>query len=82
MPFSFVTDYDCWKDDAPHVTLEEVIAVMKANNAKAYRIASQVIAEGQDLYPQGCVEEGLKNGLMTAEDQMRPDQREWLSVLV
>ncbi|MEQ1723364.1 MAG: MTAP family purine nucleoside phosphorylase, partial [Pseudobdellovibrio sp.] len=33
LPCCFVTDYDCWDDSIPHVTVEEVIKVMKGNNS-------------------------------------------------
>ncbi|MBC7370805.1 MAG: MTAP family purine nucleoside phosphorylase, partial [Bdellovibrionaceae bacterium] len=36
LPCCFVTDYDCWDDSIPHVTVEDVIKLMKLNNGKAF----------------------------------------------
>ena len=37
MPCCFITDYDCWNEDRPHVTLEEVLNVMRKNNSKSFQ---------------------------------------------
>ena len=35
IPTCFVTDFDCRDSERPHVTLEEVLNVMKGNNEKS-----------------------------------------------
>ena len=40
---AFVTDYDCWKTDEAHVTLDAVIAHLMANAVKAKEILARVI---------------------------------------
>ncbi len=43
LPLSFVTDFDCWDESIPHVTLSEVIQIMKANNKKAFQVITQIL---------------------------------------
>lgn len=42
---AMVTDYDCWKTDEAHVTLEMVIEYLHRNAAKAKEIVTKVIAQ-------------------------------------
>ena len=79
LPCSFVTDYDCWDTSRQHVTLEEVLTVMRQNNSKGFRLASRILQGGADLW-QGCActDQGLRSGLMT---KPTPAQKIWLDVL-
>ena len=81
LPCYFVTDYDCWDESRPHVTLEEVIGVMRANNARAFQMALALMAEG-DVFNPDWAKEGLKTGLMTPQESWTPEQKQWLSVLL
>lgn len=83
LPCCFVTDYDCWDDSIPHVTLAEVIEVMRNNNAKAWELLQDVIATNDNLYKDcDCVDQGLRMGLMTPKEAIRADQKEWLETLM
>lgn len=77
-PCCFVTDYDCWDDSIPHVTLEAVLEVMRNNNAKAFQIAKDMVATPA---PTTAADQGLKFGVMTPKDAIPADKRQWLSVL-
>ena len=61
---AMVTDYDCWKEDEAHVTVEMIIENLHKNAAQAKRI----IAETLPLIPSApswrC-HRALKNALMT-----------------
>lgn len=82
LPCCFVTDYDCWDDSIPHVTLDEVIRVMRQNNVKAFTLLKQILASKNSLYEAcDCANQGLKNGLMTHEDVIPAAAQEWLQVL-
>ena len=82
LPCCFVTDYDCWDQSRPHVTLEEVIEVMRNNNAKAFELLGDILKSKNAIYSEAtCSEEGLKSGLMTPWESISPSQQEWLSVL-
>lgn len=78
----FVTDYDCWKDDIPHVTVEQVIQVMRQNNQKAYKVAQKMIHESpEELESLSAVEQGLKHALLAPMDQLPSETRQWVEVL-
>lgn len=82
LPCCFVTDYDCWDTSRPHVTLEEVITVMRQNNRKAFALAQKVLM-AKDLHQNcDCANQGLKMGLMTPVDQIPKATRNWLEVLI
>ena len=83
IPCCFVTDYDCWDDSIEHVTLEQVIQVMRQNNAKAFRMTEDILATGDALYRDcNCREQGLRAGLMTPREAIPKQKMEWLEVLL
>lgn len=83
LPCCFVTDYDCWDDSIPHVTLAEVIEVMRNNNAKAWELLQDVVKSGDNLYKEcDCPEQGLKMGLMTPRESIPAEKREWLNTFL
>ncbi len=78
----FVTDYDCWKEDIPHVTVEQVIQVMKKNNKKAYAVAKAMLfSKDADVNEASEVENGLKHALMSRPEQMTGVQKAWVKIL-
>ncbi len=69
VPCCFVTDYDCWDDTIPHVTVEQVLEIMKNNNAKAFQVAEKVIGLGDHLIADAeCENQGLKTGLFSPRE--------------
>lgn len=83
LPCSFVTDYDCWKDDIPHVTVQEVMETMKKNNLKAFEIAQKIVNISEDVLNAASEREsGLKNSMMTAKEQLTREQQSWLATLL
>jgi 5'-methylthioadenosine phosphorylase len=83
LPCSFVTDYDCWKDDIPHVTVQEVMETMKKNNLKAFEIAKKIVHIDQSVLTAAReIENGLKNSMMTPMESLSPEQQGWLKTLL
>jgi 5'-methylthioadenosine phosphorylase len=84
LPCCFVTDYDCWDTTRPHVTIAEVIRIMKANNGKAFSLLKRILAENQEelLAESKCKDEGLRMGMMTPKEAVPAKAREWLEVLL
>jgi 5'-methylthioadenosine phosphorylase len=83
LPCSFVTDYDCWKDDIPHVTVAEVMETMKKNNKKAFEAAKAIVNIDAALLEKASEKEsGLKNAIMTAPDHINAETKAWLKVLL
>lgn len=83
LPCCFVTDYDCWDDGIPHVTVDEVIRVMKGNNAKAFSLLRALLKEKAALW-EGSVapEGGLRTGLFMPREKVPADKKAWLDVLL
>ena len=82
LPACFVTDYDCWDDQIPHVTLEGVFEIMRQNKLKAFDLCKKFVTANAEILPKGCPQQGLQTGLMTAKEFISADQRQWLDVLL
>jgi 5'-methylthioadenosine phosphorylase len=61
---AMITDYDCWKADEAHVTVEMVIANLMKNVATAKAIITKVIPQIPDE-PNWPCHSALKNAIMT-----------------
>ncbi len=42
---NLVTDYDCWREDTAHVTIEQVMKIMKENSQKVKKLISEALPE-------------------------------------
>jgi len=87
LPCCFITDFDCWNEEHPHVTLEDVLEVMRNNNAKAFSVAKQILKfypDPMSLWIDGddARKQGLNSGLMTSKDSISKKQREWLKIVL
>ncbi len=87
MPCCFITDYDCWNEEAPHVTLDAVLEVMRNNNAKAFDIATLLLGKHKDpdhfwIEGDNARDQGLKAGLMTPKEAISKEHYEWLSTIL
>ena len=61
---AMITDYDCWKADEAHVTVEMVIANLMKNAATAKAIVAKVIPQ-IPAKPDWPCHSALKNAIMT-----------------
>jgi len=61
---AMVTDYDCWKVDEAHVTVEMVIANLNRNAATAKQVVAEAIPQ-IPREPNWPCHEALKNAIMT-----------------
>ncbi len=61
---AMITDYDCWKVDEAHVTVEMVIDNLTRNAALAKRIVAQVIPQIPLVANWPC-HDALRNAIMT-----------------
>lgn len=80
LPCSFVSDYDCWDDALPHVTIQEILEVMRKNAENAFRLAARIVAE-QVTGACECANSGLKSALMTPWEAIPERHRGWLAEL-
>lgn len=82
LPCCWVTDFDCWDDSIPHVTVQEVIKVMKQNNLKAFEILRKLVTLKSKLWEGStCIDSGLRTGLFMPEKLIPLDKKNWLSIL-
>ncbi|MBC7741191.1 MAG: S-methyl-5'-thioadenosine phosphorylase [Bdellovibrionaceae bacterium] len=82
LPCCFVTDYDCWDDSIPHVTVEEVIKVMRNNNAKAFSILKSLLKSNEIWKDSHANEGGLRTGLFMPPEAIPSEKRPWVDVLM
>lgn len=82
LPCCFVTDYDCWDDSIPHVTVEEVIKVMKSNNAKAFNVLKTILKSGDLAVGSLAYDGGLKTGLFMPKEAIPKDKLSWVNTLL
>ena len=61
---AMITDYDCWKVDEEHVTVELVIENLKKNAAQAKRVVVETIPLIPETPDWPC-HEALRNAIMT-----------------
>jgi len=61
---AMITDYDCWKEDEAHVTVEMVIANLSRNAAMAKAIIGGVIPQIPEQPAWPC-HDALRNAIMT-----------------
>lgn len=82
LPCCWVTDYDCWDDSIPHVTVQEVIKVMRGNNGKAFEVLKEILNAGNiwegSLAPEG----GLRTGLFMPLEAVPADKKDTLKILM
>ncbi len=83
LPCCWVTDYDCWDDSIPHVTVAEVMKVMKNNNLKAFKLLKDLVSLKEKLW-QGtkASDAGLKSGLFMPLEAVPKNRVEWLKLLM
>jgi 5'-methylthioadenosine phosphorylase len=82
LPCCFVTDYDCWDDSIPHVTVDEVIKVMKGNNGKAFTLLKEILNH-KNLWENSLAPEGgLRTGLFMPKEAIPQDKVGWVKILM
>ena len=66
---AMITDYDCWKDDEAHVTVEMVIANLMKNAAMAKAIIAKAMPQ-IPAAPNWPCHGALKNAIMTEQEML------------
>ena len=78
---AMITDYDCWKTDEAHVTVEMVIANLTKNAALAKDIIKQVIPLMPSKPGWPC-HEALRNAIMTDKKAWPASTKKQLALLL
>lgn len=78
---AMVTDYDCWKSDEEHVTVEMVIANLQKNAALAKKVITELIPHIPKV--DGCAcHHALKNAILTDKKLWPVKTRKALGILL
>jgi 5'-methylthioadenosine phosphorylase len=77
---ALATDYDCWHEHEADVTVETVIAVLKANTDKANRVIKEVLA-GLPEQHESRIFEAAKHAIMTAPEMVPAQKKKDLALL-
>ena len=72
---SMATDYDCWHGDHESVSVEMVLANLRANAELANQIMKATAELVSALRPASTAHTALKDGLMTNKDAVHPATR-------
>jgi 5'-methylthioadenosine phosphorylase len=76
-----ITDYDCWMDDpAQHVSVEMFLATYKAGVDRAKDLLTELVKQPLTDTPDD-IRQALKWSVLTPDDRLGSEQREWLRVL-
>ena len=76
-----VTDYDCWMEDpACHVSVASIFELYGQSLAKARTLLDHLLGAPLPA-PEPAIRAALQSALLTPDDAMTPNQRQWLAVL-
>lgn len=78
---AMATDYDCWHASEAEVSVEAVIAVLRANVDKARRVLRAVVPRLDDA-PASPTWDALSHAIMTAPHLIAPETRRRLGLLI
>ena len=78
---ALVTDYDCWKSDAEHVVIEEVLRILAANAHLAQRAVAGVASRLPAARTCPCAS-ALQNAIITNPKLIPAETRERLAPLI
>ena len=78
---ALVTDYDCWKSDAEHVVIEEVLRILAANAQLAQRAVAGVASRLPVARACPCAS-ALQNAIITNPKLIPAETRERLAPLI
>jgi len=76
-----VTDYDCWMDDpAQHVSVEKFFEVYGASVEKAKALLTELLKQQFKETPDD-IRSALRNAIMTPDERLSTQQKQWLEIL-
>jgi len=78
---AMVTDYDCWHSGHDSVTIEQIVAVMTANNAAALKVLDAAVAALPAKRKCQC-QSALRNAILTRPSAISRATRQRLRLLL
>ncbi len=80
LPCCFSTDNDSWDDSECHVTLQQIVTVMKENNQNAFILVKLLLNSSLEADP--TIRLGnLKENLFCSYERLSKEQKQWLEVI-
>jgi len=79
---ALVTDYDCWHEGHDAVTVEQVIATLKANVSKAEKVILTLAESGIGDLTGSPAHGALKYAVMTAQNAIPASAKERIALLM
>ena len=81
LTLGIVTDYDCWmEDEGKHVAIEEIFEIYGQTIGKVKNIIEALAGKGVTVPPE-WIQNTLEHSILTPDDKLSPQQKEWLDVL-
>lgn len=79
---ALATDYDCWHEGETAVSVEEVVATVRSNVAKAKRLIREAVAPLAARELACPCQNALRGAIMTATEAIPPEARTRLGLLI
>jgi len=79
---SFVTDYDCWKEEEENVTTNVILQTLKDNADNARQIISNVLKDITDNTSPCSCQNSLENALVTPLNKIPEKTKESLALIL
>lgn len=79
---AMATDYDCWYEGHDDVTVDQVVAVLKANVALAKQIIAGAVPAVANHVGPAPQSRALANAILTPKDSISPERRQALHALI
>ncbi|MDQ1353227.1 MAG: S-methyl-5-thioadenosine phosphorylase [Acidobacteriota bacterium] len=70
IPLSFVTDYDCWHEEAEHVSVEMVIQYLNKNTENAANLVQAIVGNIDKVKPDCQCGSALQNAVITHHESI------------
>jgi 5'-methylthioadenosine phosphorylase len=74
------TDYDCWKEDEEHVSVEMLIDNLNKNAQNAKNLLKEILSLWKEAKTCSC-KETAKNAVITAADKQDPESKKKLKTI-
>ena len=82
LPLSFVTDYDCWHEEAESVSVELLINNLKKNVEHAEQLIVSIVESIKDKQIKCDCTSSLENAIITNPDLISQETKKKLSPLI
>jgi len=81
-PLSFVTDYDCWHEEAENVSVEMVIQYLNKNTENAGKLVQKLVANIGGVKAECRCGSSLQSALLTNSDSIPAAAHKKLELLI